>query len=213
MIVTNNPIQVTSAFANIALRNYDKLALSNPLIAKSIVSCTTYATAELFRQGVTNKNECESNSVTLADGSVTYSSDGFRRGLMGVAFMAFVGALIHAPWINMWFGFLEWLRPGKTSVDIASKVALDQLIGTPAYFIIIMTVTGFADGHSTKANTKRIRQGIWPAMKLSWSTWPLLHIVNFALVPLQRRALLLQFGGLLWAIFLCYTTSKQNKEE
>mmetsp|Transcript_14598 Transcript_14598/g.20634 ORF Transcript_14598/g.20634 Transcript_14598/m.20634 type:complete len:216 (+) Transcript_14598:199-846(+) len=214
MLVTNNPIHVTSAFANVALRNYDKLAVARPILAKSIVSCTTYATAEWFRQGVINKapSECEDNSVATADDSVSYSSEGFRRGFLGIAFMACVGALVHAPWINLWFGFLEKMRPGRTSMDIASKVVVDQLVGSPIYFILIMMVTGLADGHSPRANSKRIRQGIWPAMKLSWTAWPFLHVVNFALVPVQRRALLLQFGGLLWAIFLCYTTSKQSKE-
>mmetsp|Transcript_1952 Transcript_1952/g.3109 ORF Transcript_1952/g.3109 Transcript_1952/m.3109 type:complete len:291 (-) Transcript_1952:154-1026(-) len=214
-----------------ALRAYDALAQSHPLAATSLISCATYASAELFRQiclpaptptyatslpSVVTVNEHRQNKPLL----------NLRAGPRGILLMGLVGALIHAPWITFWFNLLESIRPGKHISDICTKIILDQSIGCPIYFLMLSFTTNilffeiesfFCDQRRGQRkfiqNTKKVTDGMWNAVKLSWTAWPLLHAINYSCVPLKRRRLVIQAGGLAWAIFLCCLTASKGVKE
>lgn len=212
-------------FAAGASSKYDALVSSHPNLATSLVSMSTYTAAELVRQSVANKKQKQRRTSTndaandgSLDGAVPIrrgTASGIntfhlRQGISGVILMGLLGALLHAPWITVWFSILEGIFPNRTPIDITAKIALDQAVGCPIYYVLLGMATGLAEGHGWRGTAKRVRDDMWRAVRLSWSCWPMLHVVNFAFVPLQRRKLLIQAGGLMWAIFLCKLTAKED---
>ena len=203
-------------FAAGAISKYDALASSHPHLATSFVSLSTYAAAEIVRQSlISKKSRPNLISKEQAPSSVDSISRGggglhLRQGLTGVLLMGLLGFALHGPWICFWFQCLESIFPHRSPSDIAAKIALDQAIGCPIYYVLLGMATGLAEGHGIVGTARRVRKDMWKAVRLSWMAWPLLHVINFVFVPLARRKLLIQAGGLAWAIFLCKLTAKQD---
>lgn len=213
------------SFAAGAISKYDALASSHPNLATSLISLSTYTCAELVRQSFANKKQKQHEQRIIAandDGlavPIRVSAPGnaikkhpshLRKGVTGVILMGLLGALLHAPWITLWFSILEGVFPNRTPIDITAKIALDQAVGCPIYYVLLGMATGLAEGHGFRGTAKRVKADMWNAVRLSWMAWPVLHAINFAFVPLQRRKLLIQAGGLMWAIFLCKLTAKED---
>ena len=211
------------SFAAGAISKYDALASSHPNLATSLISLSTYTCAELVRQSFANKRQKQrEQSILTNDGGLAVpirvgAANGIkehpshlRQGVTGVILMGLLGALLHAPWITLWFSILEGVFPNRTPIDITAKIALDQAVGCPIYYVLLSMATGLAEGHGFRGTAKRVKADMWRAVRLSWMAWPMLHALNFAFVPLQRRKLLIQAGGLMWAIFLCKLTAKED---
>ena len=203
-------------FAAGAISKYDALASSHPHLATSIVSLSTYTAAELVRQNLigkrTKSSSISKHQVPSSIESIARGGGGLhlRQGLTGILLMGALGFALHGPWICFWFQCLESIFPRRSPSDIAAKIALDQAIGCPIYYVLLGMATGLTEGHGILGTIRRVRKDMWKAVRLSWMAWPLLHVINFAFVPLARRKLLIQAGGLAWAIFLCKLTAKQD---
>jgi hypothetical protein len=57
--------------------------------------------------------------------------------------------------------------------------------------------------------TTTTSQDTFPIIFASYKMWPLASIINFTLVPVERRILFLSTVSLLWGIFLSITAAKQ----
>mmetsp|Transcript_5272 Transcript_5272/g.8949 ORF Transcript_5272/g.8949 Transcript_5272/m.8949 type:complete len:282 (-) Transcript_5272:117-962(-) len=207
-----NLVHIT--FAAGAISKYDALTSSHPHLATSLVSLSTYTAAELVRQSLIGKKPKSSISSKQPSSIDSIARGGgglhLRQGLTGILLMGLLGFSLHWPWICFWFQCLETIFPRRSPVDILAKIVLDQAIGCPIYYVLLGMATGLADGHGVVGTSHRVKKDMWKAVRLSWMAWPLLHAVNFSFVPMARRKLLIQAGGLAWAIFLCKLTAKQD---
>jgi hypothetical protein len=52
-------------------------------------------------------------------------------------------------------------------------------------------------------------QDTFPIIYASYKIWPLASVVNFALIPVEKRIVFLSLVGLIWGIFLSLTAAKQ----
>lgn len=52
-------------------------------------------------------------------------------------------------------------------------------------------------------------QETFPIIFASYKIWPLASVVNFALIPVEKRIVFLSAVGLLWGIYLSLTAAKQ----
>jgi protein Mpv17 len=204
------------------LQYYDSLVLKSPLLAKACVSCCTYASAETFRKVLksTTAEPKDLGAEALASTSAESKDLGvetapktksLRDGFRGIILMAAIGGLVHGPYIHFWFAFLQKLCPGTSAHSIFAKVVLDQGIGLPSLYVFIMMATGLAEGKTIAQCHAAIRQNIRRTLRLAWTCWPPVHGLNFAVVPLNRQALVVQLGGFVWACFLCSNTRSAVK--
>jgi hypothetical protein len=52
-------------------------------------------------------------------------------------------------------------------------------------------------------------QDLFPIIFASYKIWPLASVVNFTLIPVEKRIVFLSLVGLVWGIFLSLTAAKQ----
>jgi hypothetical protein len=52
-------------------------------------------------------------------------------------------------------------------------------------------------------------QDTFPIIYASYKIWPLASVVNFALIPVEKRIVFLSMVGLIWGIFLSLTAANQ----
>ncbi|KAI4215500.1 MAG: hypothetical protein LQ351_001969 [Letrouitia transgressa] len=82
------------------------------------------------------------------------------------------------------------------------KVGLDQTIGalvnTSAYVGAVQLLRGVPPGLCWQA----VKEQTWPLMIAGYKVWPLVSLLNFTVVPVEKRVVVGSLVGLGWGVFL-----------
>ncbi|THX80741.1 hypothetical protein D6D08_05028 [Aureobasidium pullulans] len=84
-------------------------------------------------------------------------------------------------------------------------MTLGALLNTAAFLILMGIMKGRSPGEIGTA----LRTDTFPIIYASYKIWPLASIVNFALIPVEKRIVFLRAVGLVWGVFLSLTAAKQ----
>jgi len=99
-------------------------------------------------------------------------------------------------------GRLNWRNTRmKWFVDCITMGALFNTIG----FLILI---GLLKGKSIPEITSTIRQDTFPIIFASYKIWPIASILNFSLIPVEKRIVFLSFFGVLWSVFLSFFAAR-----
>jgi len=55
-----------------------------------------------------------------------------------------------------------------------------------------------------------INDKLWPTLVANWKVWPLLQLINFALVPIKLQVLYVNFFGVFWNTYLSFQKFVNN---
>ncbi|KAI1617676.1 hypothetical protein EDD37DRAFT_230123 [Exophiala viscosa] len=113
----------------------------------------------------------------------------------------------------LWQDFLEEKFPGYTystttservldRPNTARKLLFDQTLG--AFVNTIAFVAGMAafKGKTAVAVRRDVERDTIPLMINGWKLWPVVALINFVFVPVNRRIIVGSFVGLFWGIYL-----------
>lgn len=116
---------------------------------------------------------------------------------------------IFGPAATTWFAFLQRrvIIGGNPSSNatILTRVAMDQFIFTPANLLCFLTSQAVMEGSSPKA---KIESTYGTAITKNWMLWPWVQLVNFKVVPLEHRVLVVNVVSLGWNCYLSYLNSQ-----
>ncbi|THV87838.1 hypothetical protein D6D29_00460 [Aureobasidium pullulans] len=84
-------------------------------------------------------------------------------------------------------------------------MTLGALLNTAAFLVLMGIMKGRSPGEIGTA----LRTDTFPIIYASYKIWPLASIVNFALIPVEKRIVFLSAVGLVWGVFLSLTAAKQ----
>ncbi|THV64467.1 hypothetical protein D6D28_09883 [Aureobasidium pullulans] len=84
-------------------------------------------------------------------------------------------------------------------------MTLGALLNTAAFLILMGIMKGRSPGEIGTA----LRTDTFPIIYASYKIWPLASVVNFALIPVEKRIVFLSAVGLVWGVFLSLTAAKQ----
>ncbi|THY31205.1 hypothetical protein D6D00_02346 [Aureobasidium pullulans] len=84
-------------------------------------------------------------------------------------------------------------------------MTLGALLNTAAFLILMGIMKGRSPGEIGTA----LRTDTFPIIYASYKIWPSASIVNFALIPVEKRIVFLSAVGLVWGVFLSLTAAKQ----
>jgi protein Mpv17 len=130
-----------------------------------------------------------------------------------VAFAQFVfWTLVSCPPNFLWQEYIEEKFPGygiaadgARSLNVANtakKFVLDQTIGALVNTAAFIAAFAAFKGKDGAAIQRDVQRETLPLMINGWKLWPLVSILNFTLVPVQRRILVGSVVGLFWGIYL-----------
>lgn len=99
------------------------------------------------------------------------------------------------PMVVQWYRFLERAIkiPGRPNAEILVRVATDQLVFTPVNMVLFFSTLSVLEGGSPK---EKLGANYWTGLKTNWMVWPAVQLVNFKLVPLNHRLLVVNFFSL-----------------
>lgn len=151
--------------------NYNSALESKPILTKALTSLVGFFLGDLLAQKFLSK------------------SDGAVIDKARLARMASFGFLFHGPTGHYFYNFLDRLIPGKTALNVASKVAIDQVLWAPVFTACFFIYLGIAERKSQQQIIDKVKNDTWTGVTTSWKFWPLAHAINFSLVPTQQRLL------------------------
>ena len=101
---------------------------------------------------------------------------------------------IFGPAATTWYGFLQRNVVLKNSkATIVARVAADQCLFTPTHLTCFLTSMAIMEGSDP---IEKWRNSFLPSYKANLTIWPLVQGVNFAIVPLEYRVLVVNLVSL-----------------
>jgi Mpv17 / PMP22 family len=250
--------RVTKSFRMLFHRSRDwyeaKLA-SRPVLTKSISSGVIAGCGDILCQLFVEQRDVQRTSAASTEHSgrthAATSVNSFNETdstdqslpLWNVARtgrFVLLGTVLVGPTIHYWYTFLgARLFPGMDRGSILKRVALDQLIFSPAFLAVwlaaLWRLEGFKVPNARSVDTQqslspqmeesvgrtasncsittiaRIRTSLEELMPLNWMIWTPVQIVNFRFVPLAYQVLFSNVVAVLWNIILSYSTNRKTE--
>lgn len=101
---------------------------------------------------------------------------------------------VFGPLATSWYKILQSrINLSSKPLTIASRVAADQLVFTPVHMGIFLSTMSVLEGTSP---ADKLRRAYAPAIKANWMVWPFVQGVNFSVVPLEHRVLVVNVVSL-----------------
>lgn len=95
--------------------------------------------------------------------------------------------------------------------NTAIKFALDQTLGAAVNTVLFVAGMALLKGEALETVVGNVREQFWPLLFAGQKLWPLVSIVSFTLVPVEKRTV---FGGIVgvgWGIFLSLRAAAAGK--
>ncbi|SNX85031.1 related to glomerulosclerosis protein Mpv17 [Melanopsichium pennsylvanicum] len=128
--------------------------------------------------------------------------------------LALYGGCVFSPLASLWFSKgLERVQFASKPLNIATKVALDQGIASPAFIAMFFSVTTIMAGGSIEEAKKKVENNWWSTLKTAWGLWIPVQALNMALVPVQSRLLFVNVVSIFWNTFLSIKSAAGKKDE
>ncbi|CBQ73603.1 related to glomerulosclerosis protein Mpv17 [Sporisorium reilianum SRZ2] len=117
--------------------------------------------------------------------------------------LALYGGCVFSPLASLWFGkVLERVQFASKPANIATKVALDQGIASPAFVALFFGVTTLMNGDGAEKAQQKVRDNWWDTLKTAWGLWIPVQALNMAVVPPNQRLLFVNVVSIFWNTFL-----------
>ncbi|KAL7270463.1 Protein required for ethanol metabolism [Rhizina undulata] len=157
--------------------------------------------------------QCATTGVLFATGDIIAQHVVERRGLPNHDYprtlrMGFYGGFIFGPMVVKWYSFLQRriLIPNRPNAEIVARVALDQLVFTPINLTLFFSAMSLLEGGGP---AEKLRGSFWTGLVSNWKVWPAVQLVNFRVVPLEYRLLVVNVVSLGWNSYLSYLNQQK----
>ncbi|KAI9681984.1 MAG: Plasma membrane t-SNARE, secretory vesicle fusion [Caeruleum heppii] len=131
-----------------------------------------------------------------------------KHNLARTGRMALYGGAVFGPAATTWFKFLQnKIRLPNKNAEIVARVAADQSIFATTNLFCFLSSMSIMEGSDPK---EKLEKAYWPALQKNWMVWPLVQAVNFKLVPLEHRVLVVNVVSLGWNCYLSYINSQKG---
>jgi protein Mpv17 len=116
------------------------------------------------------------------------------------------GAAIFGPAATTWFKFLQHKIVLKNkNLEIVARVAADQTIFASTNLFVFLSSMAIMEGTSPK---HKLETTYANALQKNWMVWPFVQAINFKLVPLHHRVLVVNVVSLGWNCYLSFLNSQ-----
>jgi len=124
-----------------------------------------------------------------------------------------MGTCVVAPCIRSWYMVLEKIVKLQGTKAAFSKMALDQAFFAPSFLVVFVTAASTLQGLSLQDIKKNLTDNYVDIVLTNWKIWPATQMLNFYLVPVQHRILMVNIVALFWNTYLASKTNVETKSE
>lgn len=112
---------------------------------------------------------------------------------------------VFGPAATKWYQFLQKNINLRTKTQTtAARVLADQTIFASTNMCLFLSSMAVMEGSSPQ---EKLKKSYVSGLKANWVVWPAVQSVNFTMVPLEHRVLVVNIVSLGWNCFLSYLNS------
>ncbi|ESZ98317.1 hypothetical protein SBOR_1310 [Sclerotinia borealis F-4128] len=172
------------------LRWYQMKLAARPVLTQSVTTAILFATGDVLAQQLVERKGIKDHEIV-------------RTGRM-----ALYGGAIFGPLATKWFKFLQTHIVLKNkNLEMAARVAADQCVVAPISLGVFLTTMSVLEGTDPK---KKLETNYTTALQKNYMIWPAVQAVNFKLVPLEHRVLVVNIVSLGWNCYLSYLNGRKS---
>jgi len=162
---------------------YNKLLDTNYTATQIGTAGTLYCVGDVICQTVEGKEHFDYARVARMTG-------------MGVVLMGFAG--------SKWYHFIDKLLPATNTATIVKKVALDQFVFAPTFYLTFYSGMSLLEGHTVSYTAEHIKKKFLPTYLADLTFWPAAQAFNFKMVTPPNRVLYISTLCIPWNAFLSH---------
>ena len=101
---------------------------------------------------------------------------------------------VFGPGATLWYKFLQRRIVLKSeNATIAARVLVDQSVFASTNLFLFLSSMAYMEGTDPK---EKLNSTYWNALQKNWMVWPAVQAINFKLVPLEHRVLVVNIVSL-----------------
>jgi protein Mpv17 len=187
-------------FLTNAAARYSFFAREYPFITNSITGFCIATIGDALCQRYFDNNKHQETGKPLQQ---TWD---VRRSLE----LGLIRATVITPFIHFWYPFLERASPGFTIFRVAGRVLIDQSIGAPITISMVFIAHSVMKG-DLAGSMRKLRHQFIDTYTTGLRYWPIVHSINFSVVPLMHRSLFAHCASVYWMAVLSYYSNMDIK--
>lgn len=175
------------------IKSYRRLLHERPFITNVLTTCTFMTVGDLNSQWILQQRDQIDLKQTMR---------------FAIAGFIFVGPVVRGclVMIDKIFG------PTKSVAVLGKKLILDQGICAPCFLAGNITILTLLKTHSIDESKNELQKSYFNLLKLNYSFWPFVQVINFYFVPLTYRVLFGSSAALAWNTIFSYRLYHKKEE-
>jgi protein Mpv17 len=118
-----------------------------------------------------------------------------------------LNAAVFGPAATKWYSFLQHkIKLQNHNTTIAARVLADQVVFAPTNMLLFLSSMSVMEGHDPR---EKLRKSYFQGIQMNWFLWPWVQAVNFKLIPLEHRVLVVNVVSLGWNCYLSWMNSQK----
>jgi len=162
---------------------YNSWTEAKPLLTHVTTAGTLYFTGDVLCQKLEKKEEWDYMRTA-------------RMTVIGIGLMGVAG--------GKWYAIMDKKLPGTDVRTIVKKVALDQFVFAPAFYLSFYFGMSLLEGHSIQHTYEHVKKKFLPTYAVDLIFWPVAQAVNFRSVSPPNRVLYISSLCIFWNAFLSH---------
>ncbi|KRY35939.1 Protein SYM1 [Trichinella spiralis] len=124
-----------------------------------------------------------------------------------------IGSFFFAPLLKSWFAFLQNRIHCKAYPRLSpvKRLFADQIICSPVVLASFLVLLRTLEMKPIKTAFHQCRTQFWDIYLTGLKVWPFMQLVNFYLVPLEHRILVVQMVAIFWNTYLAWKTQSDDQ--
>ena len=111
-------------------------------------------------------------------------------------------SLAQGPVLHTWFKFLDRKFVGKSLLEPLKKVVVDQSLMAPSLNTSLLVLLEVMQRKKWSDIEEKLKCSLPSILVTQYKLWPAVQLINFYLVPLHRRLLVVVIVAFFWNIYL-----------
>lgn len=147
-----------------------------------------FATGDVLAQQGVEKVGIKNHSLARTGRMAVYGGGVMRRQTPRPVAELTMNPAIFGPAATLWFRFLQnKVRLPNKNAEIFARVAVDQVVFASSNLFMFLSTMSLMEGTDPR---EKLEKNYKKALIKNWSVWPIVQTINFKLVPLEHRVLL-----------------------
>ena len=117
-------------------------------------------------------------------------------------------SVVFGPAATQWYKVLTKIQLQNRYITTAARVLTDQCIFATLNLGLFLSSMAYLEGANPR---QRLQDKYAEALKKNWMLWPPVQTINFTLVPLEHRVLVVNVVSLGWNCYLSWVNSQGGK--